>query len=439
MRRRIIPLLVILLTMLSMASPGFAERLPIKFYTSADGLGSSFVDFMMRDSRGFMWFCTRDGLSRFDGARFVTYRVGDKNSPPGIVSISETSDGSYWIGTTGGYYRFKAEALSRPESESGPLQVLNAEYIDDGQGWSFQDREGKIWYIGHDLYLEHEKNGKADYERKNLNLPEDPNRPLTIFQGRPGPDGSFWINTNYGLVRRLPDGRLVLMEYGSDVRLGLATLTVEKSGRVWVAWGQDIFVVAPEPIESLPAFTEILRKPLKATSNVVIQPDEKIALANQPGEVTQLSKPSIGIANIRSNTTSDGHVWITSDAELLEFDGDLFHSYGSAQGLPAGMGEIGEDAAGNLWIGGRSLMRLNRRGLITYREDDGLSSSAMFAINEASDGSLYFANGDFAISRLAGNRFQSLRPRVAPRSRVLWTSRYAFLSSANEWWILTTH
>jgi ligand-binding sensor domain-containing protein len=61
-----------------------AERLPIKIYTSADGLGSSFVDFLFRDSRGFMWFCTRDGLSRFDGAQFITYRVGDTNSPPGI-------------------------------------------------------------------------------------------------------------------------------------------------------------------------------------------------------------------------------------------------------------------------------------------------------------------------------------------------------------------
>jgi len=68
-----------------------AERLSIKIYTSADGLGSSFVDFLMRDSRGFMWFCTRDGLSRFDGARFVTYRVGDKNAPPGIEALYQTA------------------------------------------------------------------------------------------------------------------------------------------------------------------------------------------------------------------------------------------------------------------------------------------------------------------------------------------------------------
>lgn len=50
------------------------ERLPVKICTSAGGLGSSFIDYLMRDSRGFLWFCTRDGLNRFDGSRFVITR-----------------------------------------------------------------------------------------------------------------------------------------------------------------------------------------------------------------------------------------------------------------------------------------------------------------------------------------------------------------------------
>ena len=86
------PRLAIRLTLLwlicfAFAGEGVSERLPLRVYTSADGLGSSFVDSLMRDSRGFMWFCTRDWLSRFDGARFITYRIGDKNSPPGIETL----------------------------------------------------------------------------------------------------------------------------------------------------------------------------------------------------------------------------------------------------------------------------------------------------------------------------------------------------------------
>jgi signal transduction histidine kinase/ligand-binding sensor domain-containing protein len=415
-----------------------AERLPVKVYTSADGLGSSFVDYLMRDSRGFMWFCTRDGLSRFDGARFVTYRVGDKNSPPGIETISETSDGSYWIATTGGFYRFKAEALSRTDQDSGDRPFLNAEFIDEGRGATVEDRQGNIWYIGQDLYLVHEQNGKVQFERKSLNLAANPNQPLRVFQGRLGPDGSIWINTNYGLVRRLPDGRIIILQHETGVTYGLTTLTIEKNGRVWVGWSGEVYVVMPEPVESLPPFNQILAQPLKASSTITIEADRKVTLPNQPGQVVQLTKPLLGTVNLRTNTTSDGHVWITSNGELLEFDGQVFHSYGPPQGLPTGMAEIGEDAAGNLWVGGRALMRLDRKGLTSYDEDDGLNSSALFAFTEGPDGSVYAANGDFYLSRFDGKRFQSSRPAVGPSARALWTSRYALLSSANEWWILTT-
>lgn len=44
-----------------------AERLPIKIYTPADGLAHEQIKRIVRDSRGFLWFCTADGLSRFDG------------------------------------------------------------------------------------------------------------------------------------------------------------------------------------------------------------------------------------------------------------------------------------------------------------------------------------------------------------------------------------
>ncbi|HKQ75237.1 MAG TPA: two-component regulator propeller domain-containing protein, partial [Blastocatellia bacterium] len=52
-----------------------AERLPIRTYTTTDGLESSFIQGIFQDSRGFMWFSTRNGLSRFDGRQFITYNT----------------------------------------------------------------------------------------------------------------------------------------------------------------------------------------------------------------------------------------------------------------------------------------------------------------------------------------------------------------------------
>jgi len=47
-----------------------AELLPIRSYSTADGLAADRVNQILVDSRGFVWFCTPEGLSRFDGYRF---------------------------------------------------------------------------------------------------------------------------------------------------------------------------------------------------------------------------------------------------------------------------------------------------------------------------------------------------------------------------------
>ena len=49
------------------------ERLPVKSFTPAEGLAHHRVKRIIRDSGGFLWFRTAEGLSRFDGRQFVTF------------------------------------------------------------------------------------------------------------------------------------------------------------------------------------------------------------------------------------------------------------------------------------------------------------------------------------------------------------------------------
>lgn len=109
--------------------------MPVKVFTSADGLGSSFVNSLMRDSRGFLWFATRDGLSRFDGSRFITYQVGTKDASPAIEHIFETSKGIYWITTTDGTYRYDPNAAPISPHQDNERPILNAEFINERRGF----------------------------------------------------------------------------------------------------------------------------------------------------------------------------------------------------------------------------------------------------------------------------------------------------------------
>ena len=55
-------------------APSQAQRLPVTSCTIAQGLASNTVYKIVPDSRGFIWFATRDGLSRFDGYAFTKLR-----------------------------------------------------------------------------------------------------------------------------------------------------------------------------------------------------------------------------------------------------------------------------------------------------------------------------------------------------------------------------
>ncbi|GAB3991990.1 hypothetical protein GCM10028807_23990 [Spirosoma daeguense] len=61
---------------------------------------------MMQDRQGFMWFGTPDGLNRFDGHTFVTFRknLQDSNSVASnsINRLAEDKDGNIWIGLYNG-------------------------------------------------------------------------------------------------------------------------------------------------------------------------------------------------------------------------------------------------------------------------------------------------------------------------------------------------
>src|SRR3977135_3993918 len=104
-------LLVVLLLLLANRE-GKAEQLPLKTYTTADGLAHNVINKIVRDSRGFLWFCTEEGLSRFDGYTFINYSTNEGLPHTSVNDILETRDGNYWVATSGGLVRFNPRGVS---------------------------------------------------------------------------------------------------------------------------------------------------------------------------------------------------------------------------------------------------------------------------------------------------------------------------------------
>ena len=58
---------------------------------------------IVRDSRGFIWFCTTEGLSRFDGYRFVNYTIDDGLPFHSINDLLEETFGLGFFAFAGGF------------------------------------------------------------------------------------------------------------------------------------------------------------------------------------------------------------------------------------------------------------------------------------------------------------------------------------------------
>ena len=61
---------------------------------------------IVRDSRGFLWFCTEGGLSRFDGTAFMSFGVDQGFPLAPVYDLLETRNGEYWVATGAGLVRF---------------------------------------------------------------------------------------------------------------------------------------------------------------------------------------------------------------------------------------------------------------------------------------------------------------------------------------------
>ena len=100
------------------------------------GLSQSSVRVIFQDSRGFLWFGTEDGLNRYDGYTFKTFKPEPSNpnslSDGWITDIVEDQNGYLWIGTRLGglnhYDPFTGQFIQYQHLDDQP-NTLNDKHI----------------------------------------------------------------------------------------------------------------------------------------------------------------------------------------------------------------------------------------------------------------------------------------------------------------------
>ena len=143
------------------------------YYSIEDGLAHNHCRSMHKDSQGFMWFGTENGLSRYDGQHFKTFRhlENDKNSISGnwINDIVEDKQGNLWIATM-------REGLCKYDIKSGDFNLYNLNISDnlnlpkDELNCLYIDSQGDLWYGTYRHGFGRFNQQNRTFENYNLNI-----------------------------------------------------------------------------------------------------------------------------------------------------------------------------------------------------------------------------------------------------------------------------
>ena len=84
------------------------DKLSFRNFDVRTGISDNYVQSVLRDRYGFMWFATLNGLNRYDGYQFKKYtttQLGAYNND--IKSIAEDAEGNIWVKGVVGYYIYE--------------------------------------------------------------------------------------------------------------------------------------------------------------------------------------------------------------------------------------------------------------------------------------------------------------------------------------------
>lgn len=105
-KRRLTQGLVLLVWLSALAATAQTGNVKFNHIGTKEGLSHGNVITTLQDSKGFMWFGTRDGLNKYDGYNFTLYKNDPENKNTLanniVMDLAEDRTGKIWIATGGG-------------------------------------------------------------------------------------------------------------------------------------------------------------------------------------------------------------------------------------------------------------------------------------------------------------------------------------------------
>lgn len=301
----------------------FGEKIPFKYLTTADGLAHNRVTRIFQDRKGFLWFATWEGLSRFDGYNFVNYGTQDGLANQIINDITQDKQGRIWAAANdGGISRLTDETstddFGSSRSEKFTTFRVGSTYFSNKVNRFLIDSKNNLWCLTDDgLY-------RAAVSDKPV---------FSLVKANPTP----------------------LQDFGSNA------LFEDKQGNIWFTIYHELFEIRGE--------NEIINHgAIKGfegdyISNAIQDKKGKIFVlgwenglfefVSSTSQWRKISSDLQGISYFSALIEDDENsLWFGGGGGLLKLSNGKITKYSTEQGLSGNsINSLFQDREGNLWIG----------------------------------------------------------------------------------------
>lgn len=391
---------ILLWALLCLSSPPAGAQTPpdggnwvVDAWQADAGLPHNSVTCILQTQDGYLWVGTLNGLARFDGVRFTSFRVADSVGLQSnrILCLWEDAYGVLWVGTDGGglvsYHSGRFSALLSEEGLSSDTVLC----LGEGQA-------GELW-AGTDSGLNRWHAGRLTTFYKTDGLPDDRVTAVSLSRG-----SRSLFSTAKGLCKFSQEALEAFeVPLPPTARTNLNCLHEDREGRLWLGGEAGLFRM-PAKAANVPD------QPSKLTGEAVLclieRRDGAIWFGTRAGNLYQVSPAE--------KSTTVELLWQTTSPVTA----------------------LCEDAEGNAWVGTAQdgMRRLKRRQLRLVPLPEtfgGVGSPCYF---ETPRGELRLVASDNRVYRIEDGAFVPLTTLPLPDGVVIQT---VCLTPAGDYWIGT--
>lgn len=308
LKNRLIPVIFLLYYLLLLPVLSNALDYKFKHININDGLSQNAIFAILKDSRGFMWFGTKDGLNKYDGYNFVVYQHNPFDtttiSASYVTSIYEDSRGLIWVGTYDGglnIFNRNNDIFRRINLGADGISLRKVYEIKAIK----EDADGNIWVAtnGDGLFkIQVNPGGEMSFTAKRFRYEEgntnsiSSNKVLSLCFDK---KGVLWLGTENGLNQfDLKSGKVVnhvirtknQAAHDNTAQLSISSVYESSNGTLWAG-----------TLGGLVKFN-------KADGSYRYFPHRFDVFRYGWGNIVDISEDS------------GGNLWLATAAELMKFD-----------------------------------------------------------------------------------------------------------------------